>query len=102
MQNLSLRFYQRIILWQLVGNHPALRLTDAEMLATQVMQDSGRFSWRLPDPGYGNRELELEHEEAKALVTVMETPAPVRVSDAEWMLKVAEELKTGQPSALQL
>lgn len=108
MQNLSLTYYQRITLWQLVGAHPApslkeasvylriiekLRLTDAEMLGSQFVQEQGRFSWRLPDPEYGTRTVELENEEAKALVAAMEAPAPVRVSDAEWMLKVIEELQ---------
>lgn len=107
MQNLSLNFYQRIMLWQLVGNHPApslkeasvylriiekLRLTDTEMMATQFVQDSGRFSWRLPEQGYGDRTVELENEEAKALAAAMEAPAPVRVTDAEWMLRVVGEL----------
>jgi hypothetical protein len=109
MQNLSLNFYQRIMLWQLVGAYPApslkeasvylriiekLRLTDSEMMATQFMQDQGRFSWRLPEAGYGDRVVERENEEAKALLTAMEAPAPVRVSDADWMLKVVDELKT--------
>ena len=107
MQNLSLDFYRRVMLWQLVGSHPApslkeasvflriiekLRLTDAEMLASQFVQDGGRFSWRLPEPEYGTRTVELENEEAKALVTAMEGQNPVRVSDAEWMLKVISEL----------
>jgi hypothetical protein len=112
MQSLSLNYYQRIMLWQLVGAHPVsslkessvylriiekLRLTDTEMLATQFMQDAGRFSWRLPEQGYGDKVLELENEEAKALVAAMEAPAPVRVSDAEWMVRVVEELKTEAP-----
>jgi hypothetical protein len=37
----------------------------------------------------------LENEEAKALVNAMEAPAPIRVVDAEWMIKVVSELKTG-------
>jgi hypothetical protein len=109
MQSLPLNYYQRIMLWQLVGAHPVsslkessvylriiekLRLTDSEMLATQFVQDVGRFSWRLPEQGYGDRTVELENEEAKALVTAMEAPAPVRVSDADWMIKVLEDLKT--------
>lgn len=118
MQSLTLNFYQRVMLWQLVGNHPApslkessvylriiekLRLTDSEMLATQFVQDQGRFSWRLPDTEYGSRKVELENEEAKALVTAMEAPMQggIRVTDAEWMLKVVNELNAGLPAAPQ-
>lgn len=113
MQNLNLNYYQRIILWNSLGAHQVaslkdaatylrliekVRLTDDEMLKSQFVQEQGKMSWLLPHIGYGDRVLELEHEEAKALVTALEAPSQgLRVTDAAWMMKMIEELNAGQP-----
>jgi hypothetical protein len=116
MQNLDLNYYQRIILWTILGSHQVttlkdasvylrliekIRLNDGEMLASQFVQDQGRMSWSLPVAGYGDRTVELETDEAKALVAAMEAPSPgLKVNDAGWMLKMVEDLNA-QPQAAQ-
>lgn len=118
MQKLAVNFYQRVMLTQIVGTHPAptlkessvylrllekMRLTDTEQLDTKFTSDGPRILWNLPHPEYGNRELELEHEEAKALITAMEaSTTPVRVIDAEWMTKIVMELEFGQPAKAEV
>ncbi len=115
MQKLTVNFYQRVMLWQMIGGHPTksikeasvhlrviekIRLTDKEMLTSQFFQENERSTWKLPDINYGVKNLELETDEAKALIETLEAPAPVRVSDAQWMLKLVDELNAGLPSAV--
>jgi nucleoid-associated protein YgaU len=117
MQTLELSYYQRIILWTNIGAHQVrelkeahvflrlidkFRLTDEEMLRSQFIQDQGRMTWRLPEQGYGDRCFDLEQDEAKALVNAIEAPSQgLRVTDAEWMVKVVEVLNAGQPQMAQ-
>src|SRR5262245_58472231 len=100
MQNIFLSFQQRVTLWLLVGNHQVsnlreasvhlrivakVRPTDRERMETSWAQDTQSFGWRLPTPLYGQRDIELEDEEAAALAQAIEQASPVRVSDAEWL-----------------
>jgi len=107
MQQLTLTYYQRIIIWNMVGAHQApnlkevatfLRLIEKVRLSDQETIESdfktgggGQVSWQLPSATYGSRQLDLENEEAASLLAVINS-APVRVNDGEWLLKVAEEL----------
>lgn len=105
MQSTFLTYYQRVILWSHLGSITVeklreasiylrmiekLRLTDQEITETQFVSDGPRFSWRLPDPQYGSRTVEFEDEEMVALAGAIEKVQGVRVSDAEWMLKLVE------------
>jgi hypothetical protein len=108
MQSLTLPFYQRVMLWNIIGNHAApslkeasvglriiekLRLTDQEQLDTEFTQGGQQFGWRLPTADYGTKEVDLEGEEAKSLAAAIEAANPVRVIDAEWLQAVVDKLK---------
>jgi len=106
MTQLHLNFYQRVMIWNLIGAHQVpnlkeaatylrviekVRLTDEELTRSEFVNEGGRMSWRLPDRDYGSKTINLEQEEAKAIATALEQ-APVRVSDAEWMLHLTHTL----------
>lgn len=108
MQSIHLNFYQRNSLWNVVGNHNALNLkeaavflriidklrpTDKEMLDTGYLAEGPQIMWKLPTREYGNREVELENEEAAALRSAIETVSNFPVKDAQWMLDLVERLK---------
>jgi hypothetical protein len=108
MQQLFLTYYQRLILWNMVGTHTApnlketavylriiekIRLSDEENTESQFVNDGQRFAWRLPNQGYGDKTLELENAEAAALATAIEAATPIRVIDAEWLARIVEQLK---------
>lgn len=105
MQQIHLTYYQRVMLWSHLGGIQVeklrdaavylrviekLRLTDGEVTTTQFVADGPRFSWRLPDPNYGSRTVEFEEEELTALAGAIEKIQGIRVSDAEWMLRLVE------------
>jgi len=113
MTSVSLTYYQRVILWNLIGAAKApslkeasvylrlmekIRLTDQESAESQFVSDGGQVSWRLPNPAYGGKSVELEDGEAKALAKVMEEAPNVRVLDAEWMQQLMEQLKEKVPA----
>jgi|SRR5215471_10699921 len=113
MTSVSLTYYQRVMLWNLIGATSApslkeasvylrvmekIRLTDQETAESQFLSDNGVLSWRLPSPGYGSRDIELEDGEAKALTKVMEEAPNIRVQDAEWMQKAVERLTEKVPA----
>ena len=106
MTTISISMFERFQLWNICGAHqvPTLkeasvflrliekfRFSDAEMRETNFTQEENRYRWTPPVPGYGHRHVELEDEEAKALKSLLEG-MPVRVADAEWMLKLTEQL----------
>lgn len=105
MQTTHLTYYQRVMLWSHLGGIQVeklrdaavylrilekVRLSDQEVTETQFVMDGPRFSWRLPEADYGSRTIDLEHEELAALAGAIEKVQGCRVSDAEWMLKLAE------------
>ena len=107
MTTAPLTFYERVILWNLCGGHQVanlreaatyirvidkLRPQDAEKKESQFKITDRGFNWFLPHDNYGNRVVELEDDEAAALVAVMEAQQNIRVSDAEWMLRLTELL----------
>jgi len=114
MQSVLLPFYQRVMLWNMCGAFPApslkeaavvlrviekVRLTDRESIESDFRAEGGQVAWRLPSPAYGEKLVELENEEAKALAGVIVEHRPVRVMDAEWMLRLIDELNGVAPAA---
>jgi hypothetical protein len=112
MQTIHLTFYQRVMLCSHIGSLEVerlreaavylrilekIRLTDQEITETQFMAETQfrelppRYSWRLPESDYGSRTVELEDEEVLALAGTIEQIKGVRVSDAEWMLRMVED-----------
>ena len=103
MQTTFLSYYQRVMLWSHLGGISVeklsdasvylriiekLRLSDSEVTETQFVADGPRFSWRLPDPAYGSRTVEFEDAEMAALAGAIGKIQGIRVSDAEWMMKL--------------
>lgn len=115
MTDVVLTFYERISLWSMIGNYQAPRLADVAILlrvldkvrpadfetreAAFAVAD-GQMSWRLPNPEYGQRAVELEDEEAAALLKVFESLQGVRVSDGEWICRLMERLQPATPAAV--
>lgn len=110
MLNLKLEFYQRVYLWNTIGNHNApslkeasvfLRIIEKVRLSDQEQRDTGfgivegRYGWNPPSPDYGLKAVELEDEEAKALATALEA-SPLRVNDALWLDPLVKELQREQ------
>jgi hypothetical protein len=109
MTHIHLTYHQRIHLALLIGNHQVkriqeasvllrllekIRLTDEEMRDTQYLHNErGQISWTLPSPDYGERDVELESGEAQGLAAILDAVENVRVSDAEWMCRLVEELR---------
>ena len=109
MQSVELTFYERIILWNMVGSQSAgnlkeavilygvlqrIRPTDTEMLDTEYVANQSGSSWKLPSRGYGDITLELDGEQAPLLARMLEMPQPVRVNDAPWLQWLVERLKS--------
>jgi hypothetical protein len=107
MQTITLTFPQRLILWNMVGNHNAtslkdasvylrildkVRLTDQEQVETGFTIVGQQYSWRQMPNGYGTMDINLEVDEAKALSTAIETATPVRVADAAWLAELVTAL----------
>lgn len=108
MTSIFLTWYQRISLWNRIGTIPVtslkdasvylriiekVRPTDEEQKETKLTTLEGGYRWTLPEANYGNVTLELEQEEAEALVKGLEThPQPVLVADAAWMLELLAKL----------
>jgi len=106
MQSLDLKFYQRVYLWSTVGNHSApslkeaavflrliekLRLSDAEQRESEFTAVGDKYLWKPLAPDYGLKTIELEDEEARALVAVIEA-APLRVNDASWLTPLVTQM----------
>jgi hypothetical protein len=114
MQSLNLSFYQRVLLWNMVGNHAApnlkeasvglriiekIRLSDQEQIDTEFTTNGQQYGWKPVSPTYGDITVELETDEAKSLAAVIEAPQqPVLVRDAEWLEKMVKELTTASPN----
>lgn len=107
MMTLPLTYYQRVVLWNMIGSYQApslkmvsvyvrliekVRLTDEESIDSKFNTNGAAFSWNLPRPGFGNKVVDLENDEAKALVECIESASPVRVSDASWLTEVISSL----------
>lgn len=114
MQSLTLPFYQRIMLWNVIGNHAApnlkeasvglrviekLRLTDEEQIESEFAVNGQQYAWKLPDPDYGTKTVDLETDEAKALAAAVEA-APTRVIDAAWLQPLVDKLKISPNGAV--
>jgi hypothetical protein len=106
MQSLTLPFYQRVFLWNVIGNHAApnlkeasvglrviekLRLTDEEQLESKFAVNGQQYGWNLPDPDYGTKTVDLETDEGKSLAAAIEA-APTRVMDAVWLQPIVDKL----------
>jgi hypothetical protein len=107
MKSLTLNFYERISIWNQIGNYQAPRLkdvavllrviekirpTDREAEETQLVAHESQMSWKMPEPGYGERAISLEAEEAAALLAVFHALENVRVSDGAWICALMERL----------
>ena len=114
MKKLLLTFYQRVLLSNLIGAHSCdnirsasvfvrllekVRLTDIEAAESQFAADGAQMSWRLSHPNYGTKDLDLETDEAAALSETIEKAQGIRVADALWMAKLADELKPVEAQA---
>ena len=114
MQTLPLTFYPRMILGTMIGNHGTqslkeasvflriiekVRLSDKEQQETEFKQEGSQYSWKLPTSFYGNKDVELEADEAKALAAGLDGGMPVKVSDAEWLTKVVDQLRIAEPNS---
>lgn len=112
MQQIPLTFYERIILWNLCGAHQVgslkeasvylrliekLRPTDEESRETGLRMTEQGLQWSMAKENYGNRVISAEDDEARALKAVLEGQRSVRVSDAQWMLKLTELLAAAEP-----
>lgn len=108
MTDVVLTFYERVSLWNMIGNYQAPRLADVAVLlrvldkvrpvdfevsATDLTITDGQMSWRLPEPDYGERAVELEAEEAAMLIKVFEGLQGIRVSDGAWICRLMEQLR---------
>ena len=111
---IDLDFYRRVLLWQICGNYQCerlketavflklyqrLELSNEEKRVSQFLVNGDRFSWRLPDLAYGTIRLSLDSEESAAMAKVMESFSPVRVTDAQWMTPLVEQLKAVETPA---
>lgn len=107
MRHVHLTFYERISVWNLIGNHQVPRLkeaaillriiekvrpTDVELTEAQFMASGNQMSWQIPAAGYGDRTVAFEAEEAAALIQVLEAIQDVRVADAAWMCRLIHSL----------
>jgi hypothetical protein len=108
MQSITVTFPQRIILWNMVGNHNAtslkdasiylrildkVRLTDQEQVETGFTIVGQQYSWQQMPNGYGTRDVNLEVDETAALAAAIETATPVRVADAAWLVNLVFQLR---------
>ncbi|MET0166349.1 MAG: hypothetical protein ABWY12_09735 [Burkholderiales bacterium] len=108
MAQIHLNFYQRIILWNLIGGFQApnmestriflgllkkIRPTGEEMKAAHCVIEADQYRWLLPFASYGERDLELESDEANALAQALESQQAPRVGDAEWMFDLIDACK---------
>lgn len=113
MTSIFLTFYQRVLLWNLVGSGqlnslkeaaPCLRLleklriTDEETRITDLKQGPQGLSWQLPMLEYGQKTVELEADEVTALSGILEKMQGVRVADAQWLLQLADQLNGKEPA----
>lgn len=115
MKHVHLNFYQRITLWNMIGNYQTPKLKEAlvflrilekirpgdvEMRETQFISDGAQLRWALPEANYGDRHLDLEDEEAKSLLQALESVEGVRVADAAWMFALVDSLRgSGVPAS---
>lgn len=110
MKVVKLLWYERMYLWHRLGMVQAptikdaavylriidkIRPSDQETIDTKLATDGrGGYRWEPgPSIGYGDREVELENEEAAALTKGIDThPQPVLVADAAWLLRLLGQL----------
>jgi len=113
MQSLTLPFYQRIMLWNVIGSHAApnlkeasvglrviekLRLTDQEQTESEFTINGQQYNWKLPSETYGTKTVDFEGDEAKSLAAAIEA-APTRVIDAVWLQPIVDKLKVSPNGA---
>lgn len=109
MKTVFVSWYERIALWARIGTVQApslkeadvylriiekLRPTDTERRETNLKAVGSGYEWK-PDLGsYGDKVIELEDEEAEALITGLENhPSPVFISEAAWIRRITNDLK---------
>lgn len=109
MMSINFNWYERIVLWMRIGAMPVpninaanvfLRILDKLRPSEQEQQDTKlsieglNYRWVLPHHQYGDKQIEFENEEAKALADGLDNhPMEVRVSDAAWMLRLLAQLR---------
>lgn len=108
MARIHLNFYQRVMLWQLIGAYQApnmratlaflellkqIRPTDEELREVQFIVEGVQYRWALPHLNYGELDLKLGSEESAALLQALEAQPAVKVFDAEWMFPLLDQLK---------
>ena len=107
----DLTWYQRMVLWNRIGSAPVpsikeadtylriiskIRPTDEEQRDAQLTAVGGGYVWKPTESGWGDRSVELEDEEAKALVACLSTAQPgqvISVRDAEWMIPLIKQIE---------
>jgi hypothetical protein len=105
MKQIHLTFPQRIAIWNIVGSFEAPRVgeaatylrvfdkvrpTDVELRDSQFVREGNSLQW---SQGFnGDRDIDLEDEEAAALVKALEAIGPVRIVDAAWILPLVKSL----------
>ena len=96
MTHIHLTYYERVSVWNLIGNHQVPRLreaavllrvldkvrpTDEEIRETKFSaKGDGNVTWTATSPQYGERDIALEAEEAQALTQVFDGIENVRVN----------------------
>jgi hypothetical protein len=109
MQSIHLTFYQRFVVWNMIGGQQTrnvrealllykvldkIRPNDEEMRDTQYVNENGNVTWQLPSTDYGTRDIELENEGAELLAQYLETwQSGVRVTDGPWLAKLIDDFK---------
>jgi len=117
MTHIQMNFYQRVMIWNLIGAHKVprmleaapflrviekVRLMDEEVTQSQYINDDGRISWQLPESGYGSKAIELEQEEIKAIASAAEqSQIPILVRDAEWINHLIDKSTTHSSPSIE-
>jgi len=74
-----------------------LRLSDEEQAKTEFALNGPQYTWKPQPNGYGTKTIDLEGDEAKALILAIEALTPMRVADAIWLAPLVDELKAAAP-----
>jgi len=107
MKNLTLNFWQRVGLMNVLGTatgplakitalarvYDAVRFTDAEMQQVQIQDlGNGRSALKPPTPDYGTKTIEIEDADAKAVLAEIEAYPAFQISDMTWVNEVKAAL----------
>lgn len=77
-----------------------IRPQENEMNDVQYKTTETGIQYRLPNSNYGIKSIELENEECDAFIDgLMNHTEPVRVDDADWMMKLINSLESQRDGA---